>query len=80
VANLLNEFSMRQKYQALFSSPLGDEVLTHICKQGFVTRSTFTKNEQQETMLNEGSRRLALSILKFAKNQNDTKELLERTI
>ena len=57
-------------YVRVFDSPDGEAVLHHIMKQGFVTRSTFVEGDPQQTALNEGSRRLALSILKFAKKDH----------
>ena len=78
---ILGNFGMREKYQALFSSELGEEVLAHICKEGFFNKSTFVKNDPNETILNEGSRRLALSIHTYAKKNTDQiKETIERNM
>jgi hypothetical protein len=64
---------MKDKYETLFKSELGKEVLAHICKNGHVTTTTFVKGDPNETTLNEGMRRLALSILRYAcKNEEDT--------
>lgn len=63
-------------YVRLFESEDGKTVLRHILKQGFVTRTTFVANDPQQTTLNEGSRRLALSILRYAKK--DHKELIDQ--
>lgn len=52
-------------YLRTFDSPDGKVVLEHIMKQGYMLRTTFVAGDPNETMLNEGSRRLALSIVKF---------------
>jgi hypothetical protein len=54
-----------------FSTPQGQDVLRHIVKTAFVHSSTFVQGDPQQTMLNEGTRRLALSIFKMA-NVDDT--------
>ena len=54
-------------YKRLFETPDGKTVLRHILQAGFVTKSTFVKSDPHETALNEGSRRLALSILTYVK-------------
>lgn len=51
-------------FKVVFSSPEGKRVLAKICSDGFLFRPTFTAGEPHQTALNEGARRLALSILK----------------
>jgi len=56
-------------FQRIFDSPEnpdGQLVLREILKQGFVIRSTFVAGDPHQTAMNEGSRRLALSILRHA--------------
>jgi hypothetical protein len=57
-------------YERLFSTPDGEIVLRDILRQGYATRTTFVAGDQQQTALNEGSRRLALSILRFARKDH----------
>ena len=57
-------------YDRLFSLPDGEVVLRHVIRNGFVLKSTFVAGDPEQTALNEGSRRLALSILKFAKRDH----------
>lgn len=51
-------------YVNTFSSPEGQRVLKHICKMGYVSGTTFNMINRDKTLLNEGSRLLALAILK----------------
>lgn len=64
---LMRRLRIRRSYQVVFSSPEGEDVLRHILAEAFVGKSTFVSGCPEQTMLNEGSRRLALSILKMAK-------------
>lgn len=57
--------ALHQSYQNVFTTPDGERVLRHLMKSGFVLSSTFVKGDPYATALNEGSRRLALSILRF---------------
>ena len=53
----------------------------HILREGFVFKSTFVAGDPNQTMLNEGSRRLALSILKMARMNNEEQaQLLEQEL
>lgn len=56
---------LHSKYKDVFGSTQGEDVLFHICKAAYVFDSTFVANDPHQTALNEGSRRLALSILRF---------------
>ena len=57
---------VKAAYKRLFDSPDGKIVLAHIMKHGFVLRSTFVQGDPHETALNEGMRRMALSIIRYA--------------
>jgi len=57
----------KQDFKVVFSSPEGQRVLAKICADGFMFRPTFVAGEPNQTALNEGARRLALSILKTVK-------------
>lgn len=70
---------IHRSYDAVFSTPEGDKVLHHIINEGYVTRTTFVAGDPQQTALNEGSRRLALSILRMARtNHKDVVRQIER--
>jgi hypothetical protein len=66
--------SIGELYKHVFDTPEGERVLEHICSVGFMTKPTLAKTHD-ETMMNEGMRRLALSILKAVKKSE--KEMLE---
>ncbi len=51
----------------MFSGPDGEWVLRDICRHGFVNKPTFVAGDPNQIYLNEGSRRLALSIVHFTK-------------
>jgi hypothetical protein len=53
-------------YQRLFGTDDGKIVLNHLIKHGFVLQSTFVEGDPHKTSLNEGSRRLVLSIMRKA--------------
>lgn len=63
-------------YVRVFSTEDGQKVLSHIAKHGFVTQSTFVAGDPQQTAMNEGMRRMALSIMKFV--HRDHKQLILR--
>lgn len=62
-------------YRAVFDTPQGQRVLSDICKHSFVFDSTFVRGDSHETSLNEGARRLALSILRILRK--DMRELMK---
>lgn len=64
-ADIRNRIDVHSSYERVFRSPDGERVLRHIMRVGFVTSSTFVAGDPHATAMNEGSRRLALSILKF---------------
>lgn len=79
MSSLLDKLAMHEKYQEVFGSPAGQEVLMHIMKAGFVFKPTFVRGDVNETMLNEGSRRLALSILKiYGKDHAIIQKMMEQ--
>ena len=61
---------LHSDYKKTFSTPEGQRVLSHIMKVGFVTRPTIGRTPE-ETMSNEGMRRLALSIMRFVKKDHE---------
>lgn len=73
---LRDRIDLHASYIRVFDSPDGRRVLQHILKEGYVAKTTFVRGDPNETILNEGARRLALSIAKFA-NQ-DHNQLLQQ--
>lgn len=71
---------LKESYASVFSkaSPDAAHVIQHICKAGFISRSTFVPGDPYQTAVNEGSRRLALVILKFA--NEDPNKLIEQIL
>lgn len=61
----VEEADIHQSYQRVFETPDGQRVLRHIMRHGFVLTTTFVDKDANASLLNEGSRRLALSILRF---------------
>ena len=52
-------------FKSVFLTPQGERVLEKICVDGFVFRSTGVAGDACQTAMNEGSRRLALGILRL---------------
>ena len=78
---MMRRIFRHRSYAAVFSSKEGEEILAHICREGFVFKSTFVAGDPEQTMLNEGSRRLALSILKLARmNHEEQARFLEKEL
>lgn len=71
---------LHTKYKDVFSSPQGEDVLFHICKAGFVFDSTFVANDPHQTALNEGSRRMALAIVRFVDRDFGELQRINETI
>jgi hypothetical protein len=67
---LLRRRTIHRSYAAVFGSEEGSTVLDHILEAGFVSKTTFVSGDPEQTLLNEGSRRLALSILKLARTNH----------
>jgi len=68
--SILDTVSMHADYAVVFGTPEGDRVLKHICKIGFISKPTRVKGDPEQSQENEGMRRLALSILRFAKKDH----------
>jgi hypothetical protein len=71
VKALFTKAELHSSYRRIFETPDGQRVLKHLMKTCFVTSSTFVAGDQQQTTLNEGSRRVVLSILKFLGQSQD---------
>jgi hypothetical protein len=61
--------NLHRDFVATFSTPEGQRVLKHICKIGYLKDTTFNFVSRDKTLLNEGSRLLALAILKHLHKQ-----------
>lgn len=78
---LLHRREIHRSYDAVFGSNEGERVLMHILDVGFVTKSTFVAGDSNQTMLNEGSRRLALSVLRMARtNHKEMVRMIEKQL
>jgi len=65
--SIRGKIHLHASFQRVFDDPElpdGKVVLYAICREGFVTKPTFVAGDPHQTALNEGSRRLALSILR----------------
>jgi len=71
----VNRRSRREDYLAVFDNPQGKRVLKHLCRVGYVDKSTFVSGDPHQTSLNEGMRRIVLSILKLI--NTEPQEILE---
>lgn len=63
VRRLFNRVSLHEKYQSVFSTPEGQEVLEHICDQGYMFKTTSSTNHDV-MLIREGQRMMALAILR----------------
>lgn len=78
---LLNKIRLHEHYAKVFSTPDGEAVLRHILKVGNVTRACHVAGDPHTSAMNEGMRRLALSILRYArKDHAELIQQIERTI
>ncbi|HMV57036.1 MAG TPA: hypothetical protein PKD38_07495 [Nitrospira sp.] len=67
-------------YRAVFETPEGEIVLTHLARHGFIFDTTFVQGDPQATALNEGSRRLVLSIMRMLNTDfNKLRQMMEDT-
>lgn len=68
---LADALALKSSYREVFGkSEASQRVLRHLCKIGYVGRTTFVPGDTNQTMLNEGMRRIVVSILKYV-NQSD---------
>lgn len=66
LAAIKNRLHVHEAFVRTFDNeewPDGKIVLRSICREGFVFKTTFVAGDPHQTALNEGARRLALSIL-----------------
>jgi hypothetical protein len=68
---ITDKITVHRQYQRVFNTPDGQAVLMHILKHGHVFETTFVRGDQHETILREGERRMALSILKFLNQDHE---------
>jgi len=70
---------LQDAYRAVFdeTNPQSQIVLADLCKRGFVFDSTFVRGDAHETSLNEGARRLILSVIRFIhRDINQTQRII----
>ena len=74
IADILRErLYLRKAYRHVFSTEDGKIVLRHLMRSCFMVAPTFVAGDPHQSAMNEGSRRVVLSILKLLKV--DEKEL-----
>jgi len=73
---LLGKLHLRRAYKHTFEAPEGKQVLLHLMKSCHMLTPTFVAGDPHQTAMNEGSRRVVLSILKML--NTDEKELLKQ--
>lgn len=67
---MLQERRLRHAdFNHTFSSPEGQRVLKYLCEIGYINKSTFNPTSKEKTILNEGSRLIVLTILKYIHKQ-----------
>lgn len=67
-------------YESVFKTDLGRRVLDHMIRNGFILKPTLGR-DHDETMMNEGTRRFVLSILrKVHRGMEDYTRELERVM
>lgn len=66
IADILRgRLAIRKSYRQVFNTEDGKQVLAHLSKNCFLTQTTFVAGDPHQTAMNEGSRRVVLSILSF---------------
>lgn len=70
---LLRRKEIQKSYRQVFNTEDGKVVLSHLMKNGFIAKTTFVVGDPHQTAMNEGSRRVVLSILAFI--NRDEKEM-----
>lgn len=65
IAQLIKDRSrLNDAYKRVFDGPDGELVLAHLAKVSYVFTSTFVQGDTHMTAMNEGQRRLVLSIMR----------------
>ncbi len=75
VERIRQRLDLKRDYKETFGTPHGQRVLAHILRTAGVTRPRFTTNNE-ETRINEGERRLAMSIFSFTSSSEE--QLIEQ--
>ena len=69
---LKDMLALRSSYRRVFDqSDSAQRVLRHLCKVGFVGRTTFVHGDSHQTARNEGMREIVVSILRFIHRDDD---------
>lgn len=62
---IADKIHLHASYVRTFETPDGQRVLRHLMRRGFILESTFVAGDPHQTSLNEGARRIVLSIITF---------------
>lgn len=77
IADILRRrLSIRKSFRQVFNTDDGKAVLAYLSKQCFMTTSTFVAGDPHQSAMNEGSRRVVLSIITLL--NMDEKDLLKQ--
>jgi hypothetical protein len=78
---LFKRLAIQRSYRQVFNTEDGKVVLSHLMKNGFVTRTTHVAGDPHQSAMNEGSRRIVLSILAFMhKDEKQMQEQIEQEL
>jgi hypothetical protein len=78
---LLKRKEIQKLYKQVFGTDEGKKVLAHLMRNGFIAKSTFVAGDPHQSAMNEGSRRVVLSILTFMnKNEDEMQKQIEQEL
>jgi hypothetical protein len=81
VRQMVDRLALKASYRRVFETPDGKRVLRHLMRVGFVTKSTFVVGDPHQSAMNEGSRRMVLSIINFVvKDYAELENYIEETL
>lgn len=77
IADTIRErIHLKECYEHIFTLPEGEIVLKHLIRKGHVLSSTFVAGDSNMTAVQEGERRMVLSILRMV--YSDNQELIKQ--
>lgn len=81
IDNLKERIHVHAAYKRVFGTEDGKTILKHLMKEGFVFDTTFVAGDPHKSAMNEGSRRVILSIMRFvAKDHRELVNQIEKEI
>jgi len=62
----------KEVYAKVFNTPEGKKVVEDLCKQHYISNSTYNRdNSEYETIFREGQRKVILRLLKILEKKED---------